>query len=893
MNLLLRTRSRIRSWWKALTHREQTSADVSAELQFHIDTRAEELVRSGAGPEEAARQARIELGQPTTQGEKYRQAIGLGPFDELTGDIRYGLRGLLKNPGFSTVAILSLALGIGATTSMFSLIYAVLLHPVPYADWQRLTYPIWINDDHPGSPEGWFSISWPEYQQLLKADCIQDAVGDSNVNAEITGHDIPESVTLTYITENVSHFLGVPALLGRNIQPSDAEAASRQAPIVLSYDFWMRHYNGDREALNRILEIDHKPFTIVGVMPKDYTWDPDVYVPMSLLSTRDRSVLPVMKLKPDVSLAAADAEIGALVHQFAKERPPYFPIRFRMHLEGVTDRVIQNGGSALALLFTAVLMLLVIGCANCSILLLARGMTRQSELAVRSALGASRYRIIRQLLVEAFVLAVTGSLLGILLAYWMAKLIFGLFPDVFMHESVIRINLPILAFSIALALISGLLFGLLPSLRMSRPDVSQMMQTTGRKVAGRTGQARSLNTLIAGQIALTVVLMGAAGAAIGGFMRMTHRNLGYDPDHVMAVFIPLHRHSYLTRDERAAYFNTLLQKIAAVPGIKNVALSLDDPPPETGNDLAFEILGAPFAQRQTLRGAAVTSSYFSTLRIPLLQGRIWNEGEYSRAAAVTLVNQSFAQRYFPAGNVIGQQIRIPALIIRPEDAEYIVGASDPGGWMQIIGVVGDSLNDGLDRSVKPAFYMPFTRYMWHGAGFVIRTQGPPLAALHSVQLAIASVNPDQQAIRRVQDLQGWIERQPEYQQQRLFSILFGLFSGLALVLALVGLYSVVSYSVAQRTNEFGIRMALGAQRTHVLWIVARNIGITVSAGLAAGLLIFLTLHKLLIHWTQNSDSNPLILAAVAALFILAAALACAIPALRAASIDPMQALRYE
>ncbi|MGB0125457.1 MAG: FtsX-like permease family protein, partial [Silvibacterium sp.] len=630
-----------------------------------------------------------------------------------------------------------------------------------------------------------------------------------------------------------------------------------------------------------------------GVMPKDYTWEPDLYVPMSLLPTRDRNVMPVMKLKPGVSVATADAEIGALLQQFARERPRYFPSRFRMHLERVTDRIIQNGGRALALLFTAVVMLLIIGCANCSILLLARGMTRQSELAVRAALGASRYRIIRQLLVEAFFLAITGSLIGVLLAYWMAKLIFGLFPDVFMHESVIRINLPILAFSIALALVSGLLFGLLPSLRMSRPDVSQIMQASGRKVAGHAGQARSLNILIAAQIAITVVMMGAAGAAIGGFMRLTHRNLGYDPNHVMAVFIPLHRHSYLTREERAAYFNTLLQKIAVVPGIENVALSLDDPPPHTGNDLAFEILGSPFAQQQTLRGSAITSSYFSTLRIPLLQGRLWDESEYTRGAAVVVVNESFVRRYFPAGAVIGRQIRIPALEIRPEDAEYIVGAPHPDEWMQIIGVVGDSLNNGLDNPVKPAFYIPFTRYMWNGAGFFIRTQGPTLAALHSVQLAIAAVNPDQQAIRRVQDLQGWIERQPEFQQQRLFSILFGVFSSLALILALVGLYSVVSYSVAQRTNEFGIRMALGAQRTHVLWIVSRNIAITVGSGLATGLIICIALHKLLIHWTQNNFQSPLILAAVAGLFIACAAAACIIPALRAASIDPMQALRYE
>ncbi len=479
---------------------------------------------------------------------------------------------------------------------MFSLIYAVLLHPVPYADWQRLVYPIYLNDDQPGSPERWFGLLWPQYQQLLKSHSIEDAVGTQNTLSELTGHDIPESVTLTYVTENIGTFLRGARLLGRNIQLSDAEAASQQAPLVLSYDFWMRHYSGNRDVLNRVLEIDHKPYIIVGVMPKIYTWEPDLYVPMSLKSTRDRFVVPAMKLKPGVSLATADAEIGALLNQFAKVDSWEFPPHFRMHLEHISDRIIQHGGQALALLAAAVLMLLLIGCANCSILLLARGMSRQSELAVRAALGASRYRIVRQLLVEASVLAITGSLLGILLAYYMAKLIFGLFPDVFMHESVIRINLPVLAFSIALALISAILFGLLPSLRMSRPDVSQMIQTTGRKIAGHAGHARSLSTLIAAQIALTVLMMGVAGAAIGGFMRMTHRDLGYDPSNVMAVFIPLHPHAYLTGESRAAYDEALQQKIAAVPGVESVALSLDDPPPLNGDDLSFEILGSPSSQ---------------------------------------------------------------------------------------------------------------------------------------------------------------------------------------------------------------------------------------------------------------------------------------------------------
>jgi predicted permease len=875
------------TWWKSRGER------LKDEIQAHIDFEIQENVEGGMPPEEARNAAMRKFGNVLLARERSHEIWGWMWAERRWQDVHYGLRGLLRNPGFSAVAILSLALGIGATTSMFSLIYAVLLHPVPYADWQRLTYPIYLNGDQPTSPERWFSLTWPQYQQLLKANCVEDALGDDDTTSEITGRDVPEDVTLTYITENVSSFLRVPALLGRNIQPSDSEAAAQQAPVVLSYEFWVRHYNGDRDVLGKTLELEHKPYTIVGVMPKDYTWEPDLYVPMSLLPTRDRNVLPIMKLKPGVSLALADAEIGALVHQFAKETPQYFPERFRMHLEHITDRIITSVGHTLILLFAAVVMLLIIGCTNCSILLLARGMSRQSEFAVRAALGASRYRIICQLIVEALVLAVTGSLLGILLAYWMAKLIFSLFPDVFMHESVVRINLPILAFSIVLALVSGLLFGLLPSLRMSRPDVSKVMQATGRKVAGRSGQGRSLSTLIAAQIALTTIIMGAAGAAIGGFMRMTHRNFGFDPAHVMSVPIPLHRHSYLTREERAEYFKTLHQKIAAVPGVTNVALSANATPPDNGDNLTFEILGIPSAQRQYLRANFISPEYFSTLHIPLLQGRLWDETENTRGAAVAVINQTLARRYFPHGDAIGQQIRTPTLTLQIGDPGQLVGVPDSNGWLQVIGVVADSLNDGLDKPVQPALYIPYPRFMWMSTQFLVRTQGLPLASLHDVQRAILSVNPDQQTDLNVRDLNQWIEEQPEFKQQRLFSILFGLFSGLALALALVGLYSVISYSVAQRTNEFGIRMALGAQRAHVLWIVCRNIGITVCSGLLAGLLIFLTLQKLFTHWTQNSYSSPLILAAVAVLFILCAASACTIPALRAACIDPMQAVRYE
>jgi predicted permease len=881
------------NWLRNLLTRRRRYEELSQSIREHLEEKTAALMSDGMSREEAEREARCAFGNPVVIEERSREAWQWPSLESTAADLSYAFRQLRKAPGFSVVVILSLALGIGATTSMFSLIYAVLLHPVPYADWQRLTYPSYLNDDQPGSPVWWFNLNWAQYQQLLQAGSIEDVVGSTNVNSEITGRELPEDVTLTYITENVDAFLRVPAMLGRNIQRSDAESTGGQ-PIVLSFDFWMRHYNGDRDVLNRTLEIDHKPYTVVGVMPRDYAWERDLYVPMSLLPTRERiSVLPVMKLKPGVSLATADAEVGALLHNFAKDAPQQFPTRFRMRLEHITDRIVLSIGRTLVQLVVAVLMLLVVGCANCSILLLARGMSRNSELAVRSALGASRSRIVRQLLVESLVLAVTGSLFGILLAFWMAKLIFGLFPDVFMHESVIRINLPILAFSVVLAVISGLLFGLMPSLRMSRPDIAQMMQTLGRKIAGGKGQARSLNLLIAAQIALTVVLMGAAGFAISGFMEMTHRDSGYDPAHLMSVPLPFHRHSLLTREQRAEYIETLRRKIATVQGVTQVAISADATPPDSGETRPFEILGTPFAQKQFMRAEFTDAKYFSALRIPLLEGRLWDETENTRGAAVCIINQTLAREYFPNGNAVGSQIRLPDLEIPAVNPGELVGVPDTTGWLQVIGVVADSLDNGLDKPVLPAVYVPYSRFMWEFTQFLIRTDGPPLAALHPIQLAIQSINSDQQTERNVRDLQQWIAQEPEVQQQRLFSILFGLFSSLALALALIGLYSVVSYSVAQRTNEFGIRMALGAQRTHVLWIVSRSIGVTVVSGLAAGLVVFVTLHSLLMHIAGNGGSNPFILVGVVALFIFCAVLASTIPAMRATSIDPMQALRTE
>ena len=756
------------TWFKSKTQRLQE------EMQAHIDLEIEENLQAGMAPKQAHQAAMRTFGNVLIAREDSRAVWGWLWAELLWQDVRYALRGLARDPGFSSVAILSLALGIGATTSMFSLTNAVLLHPVPYADWKQIAVPTYLNDDEPGSPSQWFRVTWAQYVELSKATCFADMVGDDNRTTVLTGRDVPEQVEIDYMTEDTARFWGVPAWLGRDIQPSDAETSQQQRPVVMSYDFWMQHYSGDRSILGKTLELDHKPYTIVGVMPKSYTGEPNLDVPMSVLPANERSPFPFMRLKHGVSLAQANSELDALVHQFARENPQDFPKHFRMHIEHMTDSIVTNEGHTLILLFTAVVMLLIIGCVNCSILLFARGMRRQSEFAVRAAIGAGRRHILRQLLVEALVLALSGSLLGIVLATWMAKLIFSLFPDVFMHESAVQTNLPVLVFSTALALFCGVAFGLLPSLRMSTPDLSRVMQATARKVAGRSGHTRSLSTLIAAQIALTTVTLGAAGVAIGGFMQMTHRKFGYDPTHVMSVPIPLHEHSYPTAAARAAYFNALQQKIATVPGVTQVAVSANATPPYDGDTVSFEILGRPDAQRQSVRAGFVDPQYFPALHIPLLQGRIWSEDENTHAVGV--INQTLARRYFPNGDAIGKQIRTPTLTLPGSNTGQVVGVPEPNSWLVVVGVVADSLNNGLEKPVEPAVYIPYPRFMWLGTAFLVRTQASPLASLHDVQRAILSINPDQNTDLNVHDLNHWIEQQPEFKQQHLFSILFGLFS---------------------------------------------------------------------------------------------------------------------
>ena len=805
-------------------------------------------------------------------------------------DLRFTVRQLLKNKSFTLTAILSLALGIGATTAVFSVVYGVLMNPYAYKDSDRMVHL--VLKDKAGN-KNWPGLSGPQIRQVRQARSIESVAAEDEWNLTTTDEDLPEDVVAVYLTPNATTHFGVPALFGRGFIPSDApDGQDPQPVVVLGYKFWQRHYGSNPDVVGRTLRLVHKSYTIVGVMPSRFVWgDADVYLPLKLTGDPRIQFSAPLRLKPGVSRATANSELQALLQQFAKDAPDQFPPSFRVALQGLNDQFVERLGPTLFLLFGAVALLLLIGCANVSILLLARGTARAHELAVRAAMGAGRSRILRQLLTESLQLSVAGAALGVLLAYQSVRLIVKFLPEYsFPHEAAISINLPVLIFSVALALATGVIFGISPALHLSRPDLAGIMQASTRRMTAGVRGKRMHGVLVAAQVALTLLLLSGAGAAIRGFVRLMHTNLGYDPHNAMSVPIPVHDNTYKTWEERAQYFEQIRQRIGAMPEVMSAGISTNATPPSNGWNTHFEILGQPVPEERELLTNFVSPEYFTVLHIPLLQGRMFDHTETMRGARLALVNQTMAHQYWPLGEAVGQQIRVPQLKSEPP---YSPAVAESDRWLQIVGVVADARDDGLREPVKPAIYLPYTIKMPMSTQILVRTRVEPLTLLREVRAQVRAVNPEQQVMGHVRNLEQWISGEREWQQERLIATLFSAFAVLALVLSVVGLYSVVSYIVAQRTNEFGIRMALGAGRTHVLKLVFASTSLSVGAGLVSGVALSLALKGVLSRWAEGSSMDAAVVLAVLAVLTAAATVACMLPAYRASSIDPVKALRYE
>jgi predicted permease len=806
-------------------------------------------------------------------------------------DLRYALRQLIKLPGFTLTAVVSLALGIGATTAVFSVVYAIVVDPYPYANPDRIVH---MRLQTPNGDKRGFGLTGAQWQQLRKSPVVEDAFLSDGWSLTVTGSDVPEDVEASFFSSNTFNFFGVPAAVGRGLMPSDAiDGQDPQPVVVLSYKFWQRHFSSDPTVIGRAMQMVHKNYTIVGVAGPRFTWDDaDVYVPQKITSDPNHSFYVGLRLKPGVSREQANAALDPLIQQFARETPKDFPTgKYRLHVRGLNEDFMDQLGGTLALLFGAVALLLLIGCGNLSILLLARATARQHEFAVRAAVGASRKRIIRQLLTESLLLSVTGAALGVLLAFKSLHLIVsGLPQSSFPHEASIGINVPVLLFSVGIALATGILFGLSPALQLARTQASEALQSATRKIAGSVNGRRMHTALIAGQIALTLLMLAGAGAAMEGFVRLLNIPLGYDPHNVMSVGIPVHEGTYKTLAERSAYFELLRAKVAAVPGVTLAAISSNATPPSNGSPATFEVMGKPSFVDQPARINFVSPEYFSALKIPVVRGRIWDQDENHRAAGVVVINQTFAHRYFPNEDPVGHSVKTSAI---QEARPFRLAAPSAEGWILIVGVTADKRDDGLGKPVLPEAFVPYTMAMGMYTQILVRSDVPPLTLLHSIGQTINSVDHDQQVSSNVEDLEHWIMDQPEWARGRLVAGLFGAFALLALILAAVGLYSVVSYLVVQRTGEFGIRIALGAQRAHVLAIVFRSMLFSVGSGIAGGILLTFALNKVMATWATESSHDPRMLLASAVVLGSVAALACVVPARRASAVDPIKAIRCD
>ncbi|HEY4899872.1 MAG TPA: ABC transporter permease [Terriglobales bacterium] len=813
-------------------------------------------------------------------------------------DLRFTVRQLLKNKSFTLTAILSLALGIGATTAVFSVVYGVLLDPYPYKDNNRMVHVELF--DSSGRQQGLVFNTGPELNDLKQAKCVDEIFMQGGNTVTMTGsNQIPVSVQLGEYTPNFFEYMGVPPLLGRQFTSADMSDGKVSPVAVLSYLFWKKQFGANRDVLGKTIELDHKLYTIIGVAAPRFTWgDSDVYVPYLPTADPHDYRNSFIKLKPGVTLQAAQAELEPLILQFHERDPKGYPPVTKIKVVTLNEQVLGQFSGTLMLLFGAVVLLLVIGCANVSILMLARGTARMHELALRSSVGASRWRIMRQLLTESVLLSLAGAVIGVLLAFAAVKWIAAALPFYsFPHEAAIHVSMPVLAFSVLIAVATGVLFGMSPALQLSRPNLSELIQSGAGRHSGGGGGRRTHRLLIAGQVALTLVLLTIAGAATRAFLTAYRVPLGFDVDRVTVLNLGLPRKSYPGWTERANKYESVRQALASAPGVEQASVSTTWLPPMQGYSVKTEIEG-----KQELTGiqsqvVLMSPEMFTTLGIPLIQGRDFTESEMMSGAHVALVNQAFVRKYLSNGDPLGHHVKSPGLKV--EQPDFVLG-QDTDGWFEIIGVVADSRNNGgfrngeansKEQPIEPSFYVPHTVVMTPYMNYLIRTKGDQAAAIRSAEQKVQALDPEITLVD--QHPLTWYMETMIWGQQRFIAALFGIFSLLGLVLAATGLYSVVSYSVNQRKQEVGIRMALGAQRVDIIRLVLRSVAATVGIGIVVGLAVSIGLNKIVSHWVESSSRDPLTLLTVALILAFIAFLACLWPARRAATLDPVKALRTD
>ncbi len=804
-------------------------------------------------------------------------------------DLRYGLRGLRRQPGFTVLAILALALGIGSVTTIFSVIDNVLLDPFPYKDARRIvTFEIHDVERGDRGGRGFFSI--PEFLDYQEQNHVFDrVVGDTNEDVLYTSGDGTERFQGTNVTPNVFAFLGMPALLGRGIAAEDGKPGA--APVfVLSYKVWLKEFNLDPKVLGRTFVLNAKPRTLVGIMPPRFTWwGADLWIPAALdrsdPEARQRYFVMHGRLKPGLTIRQAEADLDVVAHRLARVYPKEYPKKFGIQVETLADSVVGRFATVLYTLLAAVGLLLLIACANVANMLLARATAREKEMAIRSSLGAGRWRLIRQLLIESLLLALGGAMAGCLVAYGAIQALVAALPEhTIPDEAVISLNVPVLLFSLSVAVVTALLFGLAPALHMAKPDIVEPLKDSGRGVIGGFRHGRLRNTLVVVEVALSMVLLVGAGLLMRSFVALQNVELGLNPDNILVARLPLPKEQYKTAAAKQHFFRELLPRLYALPGVV-AATETSTLPPYGGIPSEIDIPGKTHSDKWNALFQLCSEGYFPTLGIRMLRGRLLSEADVNDARKVAVVNQTLVKKFFGRDDPIGRQIKLSMLETLPESP-----MKNP--VFEIIGVVADVKNQGIQEPPNPEVWVPYTVTGAFERGILVRTSQEPLPMLNTVRRAIWAVDGNV-ALTLTGTLKDFL-KSFSYAEPRFTLILLGVFAGVGLVLVGIGVYSVIAYTVSRQTHEIGIRMALGAGHADVLRMVMRMglrlIGLGTIAGLAASFAVTRLLASQL--WGV-SPHDPVTMCVVVAVVTFVGLAACYFPARRAMRVDPMVALRYE
>jgi len=881
---------------RALFRRGAVEAEMDEELRSHFEKQVEKLVTAGLSREEAVRRARLEFGGHEQLKEACRDARGVSVIDTLLQDVRYALRVLRNSPGFAAVAILTLALGIGANTAIFSVIDSVLLRPLPYKDPAGLVM-VWENNSQHPNPHN--TVSPPDFLDWQSRNSIfAEMAATFDQHANLTGNGLPQEVVLQDVSANFFSLLAVNPGLGPGFTAENGQKGHDDV-VILSYGFWKERFAGDAAIIGKSILLNGHPLTVVGVAPQNFTWfikdgsltgakpqmwSPFVF-PASFSDRKDigRFLSVVARLKPGVTIAQAQSQMNTLAGQIAEEYPD-FNGYWGANVVPVRDQISGELRPALLILFGAVAFVLLIACANVSSLLLARASAREREIAVRTAIGASPWRIASQLLTESVVLALIGGAIGVALAVWGTNLLLAASPKNLLDLHSLPIDWRVLSFAAGATLIAGLLFGFLPSYISAHSGISETLKEGGRGSSAGKQKRFARSSFVVAQMCFALVLLAGSGLLIRSFIRLVGVDPGFDVSHLLTFKVSLPSSRYKTDSMQLAFFRQLLVRISRLPSVRSASMNSFPPFSGLGSATGVQLLSHPERSLMDLPVAAVRvvgPDYFSTMQIPLHAGRTFSEQELTEEHHVVIINQAFADQYLKGVNPLGQKA-----VIYMKSLEE--SQNTPS---EIIGVVGDVRQMGLDTPAEPTVYWPHPELVMSGMTILVRTVNDPLTLVSAVRNELQQMDPEQPmaAIATMDQLLA-----SSLSRSRFTMLVIGVFAALALVLASVGIYGVIAYSVTQRTQEFGIRIALGASRRDVLRLVLGQGTRLTLLGIGLGIVAALVVTRLMATLLYGiSATDPVTFTAVALLLAIVALAACYIPARRATRVDPIVALRYE